>query len=91
MALVVDAIELESGISVSNSYARIDSIRGSKDSLSFTLTYYVNQQYFLSGKSFIKQEVYSFEPSVEDESPNFIKQGYEYLKSLDKFNAAEDL
>lgn len=33
---------------------------------------------------------YEFTPSVIDGSENFIKQGYEHLKSLDEFANAED-
>ena len=33
---------------------------------------------------------YDFTPSVADGSGNFIKQGYEHLKSLDEFSNAED-
>jgi hypothetical protein len=33
---------------------------------------------------------YSFEPSVSEGSPNFIKQAYLYLKTLPEFSGAED-
>lgn len=89
MALKVN-VTTESGVSFDQSYARIDSIGGSKDSLQFTLNYYVGQQEFLEGKGYLKQERYEFEPSVEDDAPNFIKQGYEHLKALPDFAQATD-
>jgi hypothetical protein len=33
---------------------------------------------------------YSFEPSVSEDAPNFIKQAYLYLKTLPEFSGAED-
>lgn len=89
MALLLD-VALNSGLNVNGAYARIDTISGSKDGLNITLNYYVDQQAFTDGKSYVKQEVYYFVPSVADGADNFIKQGYVYLKTLDAFATATD-
>ena len=38
----------------------------------------------------VEQTNYSFVPDITDGSVNFIKQGYEYLKTLDKYIDAVD-
>jgi cobalamin biosynthesis Co2+ chelatase CbiK len=40
---------------------------------------------------FIKREFINFKPDVSDSAKNFIKQIYEYLKTLDNFKDAVDL
>lgn len=91
MALQLDSIVLESGITVDSSYVRVDTISGSKDSLLVTVNYYVSQNSFNDGKSYIKSEQFSFIPSVEDGSANFIKQAYEFLKKRPEFTNAVDV
>lgn len=91
MALQLDAITLESGITVESSYVRVDTISGSKDSLLVTVNYYVSQESFNEGKSYIKSEQFSFVPTVEDGSANFIKQAYESLKERREFANATDI
>lgn len=86
------SITLESGIEVQDSYARIDSRSGgNKGPLTISLNYYVNHQAFEDGKSFVLQEIYTFESDASDEAPNDIKQGYEYLKTLPEFEGATDV
>ena len=89
MALILNK-GFENGIIVNNSYARIDSIFGSKSKIEFTLNYYINKDAFSKNNSYLEQELYSFIPSVEQNSSNFIKQGYEYLKTLEEFKSATD-
>ncbi len=88
MALQLETITLESGITVDSSYVRVDTISGSKDSLLVAVNYYVSQDSFNEGKSYIKSEQFSFVPSVEDGSANFIKQAYEFLKERPEFTDA---
>lgn len=89
MALLIN-VTLENGISVNQSYARIDTVSGYKGGIDITVNYYVTNQSFIDNKSYLKQEMYSFTPSVEEDSPNFIKQGYEYVKTLPEFENAID-
>lgn len=85
MALIIGLVNMDNGLSVSNSYARIDTINGSKNELTLSLNYYLNQQSFNDGKSYLVQEQYKFVPSIEDDSDNYHKQGYVYLKTLPEF------
>lgn len=91
MALQVNNVVLNNGMSAETSYARIDSIGGSKDGLTFSLNYYLDQQSFIEGKEYLKSEQHTFVPSVADDAQNFIKQGYNYLKSLPDFADAIDV
>jgi len=83
-------INLQNGLTIENSYMRIDSIAGNKNQLTISVNSYVSQQAFQDGKAYLEQKLYSFTPSVEESSANFIKQGYEYLKTLEEYQDAVD-
>lgn len=83
-------INLQNGLTVDNAYIRIDTVVGSKDLLNITVKSYISQQAFQEGKAYLEQKLYSFTPSVEEETSNFIKQGYEYLKTLEEYQDAVD-
>lgn len=89
MALQKDII-LNNNIEVKGAYIKIDTISGFKGGLDIGVNFYVSQQSFLLGKGYVERKEYSFIPSVEDDSDNFIKQGYEYLKTLDEYVNALD-
>lgn len=84
-------IELNTGLLVENAYIRIDSLSGCKENLSMSVNAYLSQEDFTQGKAYLEQEIHSFTPSVEDGSENFIKQGYTYLKTLQKYLNAVDV
>ena len=92
MALIItNPLVLETGITVNNCYARIDRIMGNKENMSLILNYYIGQDAYQSGKIHVKQDTtLVFAVSLEDTSPNFIKQGYEHLKTLPEFENAID-
>lgn len=79
------------GLTVTNSYNRIDTVNGYKGSLSISVNTYASQGSFTSGTGYLKQKIYTFVPSVSDSAANFIKQGYIYLKTLDDFKDAADV
>lgn len=89
MALLIRC-EAESGFVIEDSYARIHTANGGKDGGTIKLDYYVSMEMFNQEKKPLKTEFYQFAPSVDDGAPNFIKQGYEYLKTMDKFANAID-
>lgn len=89
MALLVN-IETNAGVTANNAYARIDAVSGSKDMVHMTINFYLSQNHFLQGKSFIQQVSHSFVPSVDEGSENFIKQGYEHAKTIPEFAGAID-
>jgi hypothetical protein len=79
------------GLDVNNAYIRINSLYGSKDLIAIGLNYYVSRVSFESNAYPIKEEGYEFVPNVDGGSDNFIKQGYEYLKTLPEFSQASDV
>lgn len=84
-------LEIENGLSLNGAYIRIDSVSGSKNSLVISANAYTSKESFLQGNEYLKNNIYQFIPSVEDNSENFIKQGYEYLKSLEEYKDAIDV
>lgn len=71
---------------IKDCYCRINNITGSKLKLEFKLYIYTNDR-----KKLIDTKIFSFTPSVEENSQNFIKQGYEYLKTLEEYKDAIDI
>jgi|APGre2960657404_1045060.scaffolds.fasta_scaffold00383_17 hypothetical protein len=61
---------------------RITSISGNKTHLNISVLHIGDVARF--------ERTYSFEPSVDEGSVNFIKQAYLYLKTLPEFSGAED-
>lgn len=68
------------------SYSRITYMAWNKDAATFTLTTFDADQV-----NVIEEKTYSFVPSVEDGALNFVKQAYEYLKTLPEFVGAVDV
>ncbi len=90
MALENDT-KLPIGLSLENAYIRIDTIGGYKNGLNMTVNTYVSRETFLEGSSFVEQNNIHFVPSIEKDSENFIKQGYEYLKTLPKYEGSKNV
>lgn len=83
-------INLQNGLTVEDAYIRIDTVARNKDLLTINIKSYVSKQAFQEGRSYLEQKIYSFTPSVEENAPNFIKQGYEYLETLEEYQDAID-
>lgn len=79
------------GFEVPETYIRIDTISGYKGGLDISVNSYASQSAFEANEGYLEQKKYTFVPSVEDDSPNFIKQGYEYLKTLSEYADAVDV
>lgn len=90
MALLKN-VTLPNGLAVPAAYIRIDSISGFKSQITVSVNYYVSEQSYRDGSSYLHQEFYSFVPNLEDGAVNFFKQGYEYLKTLPEFEGAIDI
>lgn len=89
MALILDA-EHESGFTISQSYAVVNAVGGNKTQAVIEVKYYVSSALKEEGNPHFLLKNYNFVPSVDDDSPNFIKQGYEYIKTLPEFANAID-
>jgi len=84
------SIILNNGLIVNNAYIRIDTVKGYKGDLQISVNSYVSKEAFDSGQGYLEQKFYNFVPSVEDTAPNFIRQGYEHLKTLEEYADAVD-
>jgi hypothetical protein len=65
-----------------SAYVKVTSVSGNKTQINASV------HFAGDGCQFTKQ--YSFAPSVENGSANFIKQAYDHLKTLPEFSGAED-
>lgn len=74
-------------VTVNNAYLMINKIEGNKEIMDMSLNVYKDEtkDYLISTQS------YSFVPSINDGSDNFIKQGYSFLKTLPEFQDAVDV
>lgn len=88
MALLVDKT-LASGIKLESAYAKIGTIQGNKDYISFNLEYFYNEDLRIANKPAVFIEQYGFDYSIEDKC--VFKKCYEYLKTLESFKAAIDV
>lgn len=68
---------------LNNVYIKIINIQGSKEKLYLSVIGLLDNE-------IVYEKIFEFAPSVEINSDNFIKQGYEYLKTLDEFKDAID-
>lgn len=87
---VTMTIETPHGLVVNNAYIRVQSVGGGKDSAIIELFYYVNQSASENGLEPLKRTYHDFVPSVDDSADNFIKQGYDHVKTLPEFSNAMD-
>lgn len=70
-------------VDFSNTYIRVESISGSKALLQATINHFTEQNGVL-----FKTDVVYYTPDLTGD--NFIKQAYEYLKTLPEFANATD-
>lgn len=89
MAISKDLI-LKNGLFVKQAYIRIDTVSGYKGDIQISVNSYVSQEAFIEGNPYVEQKIYNFTPSIEEGSENFIKQGYEHLKTLPEYEDAID-
>lgn len=84
------SITVDTGVTLPNAYYRISTVGGDKEKQILTLCLFSSQTAYLDGKDCMEQKYHDFIPSVEEGAPNFIKQGYEYVKSLPDFSDVID-
>ncbi len=71
-------------VSFSDSYIRVESLRGNKNEMTSVVVTYTSDQ----GRS-IKSGEYTFNPDLS--GGNFITQAYAHLKTLTEFAGATDV
>lgn len=84
-------ITLANGLTINNAYIRIDTVKGFKGGIDYSINSYASQDAFKNGKGYLEQDILHFVPSVLDNAPNFIKQAYEDAKKTDKYGGGIDI
>lgn len=79
---------LDNGLKIVSAYVRVASFSGTKESIDFWINYYTDYESRKSGKPYILQEMYSFVPDLKEGASNFVKQMYQYMKTLEQFKDA---
>lgn len=79
-----DIIEKE--IKYPNAYIQITGISGNKDNIKVKITAFENDK----KENVLLEQSYEFKPNVEQDSENFIMQGYKFLKTLEEFKEVID-
>jgi hypothetical protein len=83
---------LNSGVTVENAYFMIQSYSGNREQLRFMAVSFLNRDAAQGNKAPLQYgKEYSCTPDLTDTAKNFIKQGYEYLKTLPEFSGATDV
>lgn len=82
---------LQSGITLNDSYVKVFSFYGDKQRVSFTLNTYISRQACLEGKTAVSSESYAFIPDVSNKAPNFIRQMYLYVKQMPDYAKSLDV
>lgn len=72
---------------VRDAFCRIDTISGSKDNIEINLGIYKDE----ATDVLIERNKYHFVPDIGGGSIDFIKQGYQHLKTLEEFKDAIDV
>lgn len=73
-------------ITFENAYHKIIDIKGNKNLIEFTVGVFTNQ----NQEKLVGYKFYKFTPDVEENSANFLQQGYEFIKTLEEYETAED-
>jgi len=84
------------GMVIENAYVKISNTNGDKDKMFLELSVFniVNEEQMMVGRIYnVLNDTHQFEfvPDVTEGSDNFIKQGYDYIKTLDQFESATDV
>lgn len=77
---------VEKNIEYADCYIKITYVSGHKKEVTLTVFFYEDS----SCKKAVTFKSYTFVPSVDIGSNNFIQQGYEYLKTLPEYASATD-
>lgn len=80
-----------SGLNINNAYYRVTSLESDHKVTRFFLAVYVSRDEFLMGRGALELENHLFNPDVSDDAPNFFRQAYAYLKSIDNYEDAVDV
>lgn len=83
------SIDTTSGLTLESAYIKIETTSGNAEMQNLNVCIYADHSARTDGKDPVEQRYYTFPCSVADDSPNFIKQGYEWLKSQEFADATD--
>ena len=78
-------VSTNSGLLVPNAYIRIDEQSGGKNVIDLRVRIYVSKEKREEGAAWVEEKLQSFVPDTSENSSNFIKQGYDFLKTLEEY------
>lgn len=90
MALQLQNYNLYNGLVSDQAYIRVDTVSGNKDNIVADIKVYVSQQASEENIPFIDQKFIDFTPNVTEDSLNYHRQAYEYMKTLPEYAEAAD-
>lgn len=93
MGLIANYYDSKYDITIENCYWKIDSKRGidgGKEELRINIVCYKSKVSADLKKDRYSSKSFTFTPDVSETSDNFIKQAYNYAKTLDLFKDAVD-
>ena len=73
------------GLAMPNGYVRIKTIEGDKNLITLNVEIFANKEFRDALGPSVSMGEFSFVPELEGD--NFIKQGYEYLMTIEPFNS----
>lgn len=82
-------INLTNGVILTQAYIKIISVSGNKHECRIDVGLFVSEEY--TDNKYVEIRGYSFTPNLDTASDNFIKQGYDYLKTLPEYEGAIDV
>ena len=86
LSKTVTAQAFGQSVDVPDTYIKVTSVSATKDAANAYVTIYCADR-----TTIVSQPQYTFTPSVAEDSTNFIKQAYEYLKALPDFSGATNV
>lgn len=86
LQLTINKVVFGQVVTINNAYHRIEKVEGNKDNVHFVLNTYTRDLEHL-----VESDVYQFVPDGADNALRWDKQGYEYLKKLDKYSDGTDV
>lgn len=89
MALKLN-VTTSTGVEAAEAYVKIKDLAGNKEFVQLNVAVYYSEEAYRSGKEYLYNITHFFKPSVEESSENFIRQGYEHLKTLNEYSQAID-
>ncbi|WP_144558542.1 hypothetical protein [Shouchella miscanthi] len=87
IGLEIPYYELNNGLLARRAFARIDTFQGNRNSMAIDVKVYANQSQAELGAPYID----SFIVDIPYEGGDVFEQGYEFLKTIDRFEDAKDV